>query len=553
MQKVFLRADAGAAIGYGHFVRSLALAAMLKDDFDCILFTSTPSNIDGGVSPTPSDFQESDATHLASFLSNGSVIPSQLSDFQRREAEGVCRLAELPSDDSRFGIFLELLKGDEIVVLDNYFFNEDYVRAIQSHGCKVVRIQDFFGEKSLADAMIFPCRSPRNALLRPPFLSDSRYPHLFSEGSTQNTHFPHFFGEGSAENATSLTEKVRVNQSEPVYPQQSAEGKGREGRWVVTFGGSDPLGLTERYVRELHERGLEPLTLSGGQGADEVAELFRSAEGVICSASSVCYEALACGCKVCAGWYIDNQKDFFNLLTDRRLILPLGDLRPSPSSTDIPAKDCAAAPLSSGACPVALPQDLSVAPASPEIAANFRQAPQYYRTLFHSLELEMVNYTDLTPGQSREVWQLRNADDIRRWMTNPEPFDFDSHSHFIETLKSRPDREYYAFFKDGRLVGSYDFTNIKKGSNPCLSASDNATNKGGGSADSGLFVNPAAQGQGIAKQMAARMDTIAYRHGISTLRAVVLESNDRSLRFHQSIGYEIISHKDGVYNLAKEL
>ena len=35
MQKIYLRADASAAIGYGHFIRTLALADMLKDDFDC--------------------------------------------------------------------------------------------------------------------------------------------------------------------------------------------------------------------------------------------------------------------------------------------------------------------------------------------------------------------------------------------------------------------------------------------------------------------------------------------------------------------------------------
>jgi len=39
MQKIYLRADASAAIGYGHFIRTLALADMLKDDFDCTFFT----------------------------------------------------------------------------------------------------------------------------------------------------------------------------------------------------------------------------------------------------------------------------------------------------------------------------------------------------------------------------------------------------------------------------------------------------------------------------------------------------------------------------------
>ncbi|MDR1895166.1 MAG: UDP-2,4-diacetamido-2,4,6-trideoxy-beta-L-altropyranose hydrolase, partial [Prevotellaceae bacterium] len=36
-RKIIFRADAGLNIGYGHFIRSLALADMLKNDFD-ILF-----------------------------------------------------------------------------------------------------------------------------------------------------------------------------------------------------------------------------------------------------------------------------------------------------------------------------------------------------------------------------------------------------------------------------------------------------------------------------------------------------------------------------------
>lgn len=43
MQKIYFRADAGAEIGYGHFIRSLALAYMLKDDFDCTFFTVEPT------------------------------------------------------------------------------------------------------------------------------------------------------------------------------------------------------------------------------------------------------------------------------------------------------------------------------------------------------------------------------------------------------------------------------------------------------------------------------------------------------------------------------
>ena len=42
-RKVFFRADAGQSIGYGHFIRTLALADMLKDDFECVFYTQAPT------------------------------------------------------------------------------------------------------------------------------------------------------------------------------------------------------------------------------------------------------------------------------------------------------------------------------------------------------------------------------------------------------------------------------------------------------------------------------------------------------------------------------
>ena len=95
MRKVCLRADASDRIGYGHFIRTLALADMLKDDFDCTFFTKSPNA------------------------------------FQKDELQKVCRLVELPSDDSKYDEFLDYLSGAEIVVLDNYFYTSVYEKAIK--------------------------------------------------------------------------------------------------------------------------------------------------------------------------------------------------------------------------------------------------------------------------------------------------------------------------------------------------------------------------------------------------------------------------------------
>ena len=42
-KRILFRADANVQIGYGHFVRTLALADMLKDDFECVFYTQEPT------------------------------------------------------------------------------------------------------------------------------------------------------------------------------------------------------------------------------------------------------------------------------------------------------------------------------------------------------------------------------------------------------------------------------------------------------------------------------------------------------------------------------
>ena len=106
-KKIIFRADGGSTIGMGHFIRTLALAEMLREDFYCIYATQSPSV------------------------------------YQINEIEKVCQeWINLPSDENHFPIFLNLLKGDEIVVLDNYYYTTDYQHRIKSVIRVVVLVQD---------------------------------------------------------------------------------------------------------------------------------------------------------------------------------------------------------------------------------------------------------------------------------------------------------------------------------------------------------------------------------------------------------------------------
>ena len=59
---------------------------------------------------------------------------------------------------------------------------------------------------------------------------------------------------------------------------------------------------------------------------EEIASTFSQCDIAILSASSVVQEALACNTPVIAGYYIDNQRDFYNYLLHNNYIIGVGDM-----------------------------------------------------------------------------------------------------------------------------------------------------------------------------------------------------------------------------------
>ena len=121
--EIYFRADGNSKIGLGHVIRSLALAEMLISHFDCHFIIQKPS-----------------ATLKQQILEVcKSIIELKESDDYSAEANLITE---------------QYLKGDEIVVLDGYFFNTDYQRKIKTKGCKLVCIDDIFEYHFVADAVI---------------------------------------------------------------------------------------------------------------------------------------------------------------------------------------------------------------------------------------------------------------------------------------------------------------------------------------------------------------------------------------------------------------
>ena len=276
-QKIYFRADADAKIGYGHFVRTLALAAMLKEDFDCVFFTSEPT------------------------------------EYQRTEVEKVCKLKELPCDERKFKLFCDLLTGEEIVFLDNYFFTPDYEKAIKAKGCKLVVLSPS-KPHHYADIVI-----------------------NFVEKDIANY---------SVESYAKIVAGLEWSILREPFRRPIDDSKRERTNIVVSFGGTVQFCLTEKVFKALGATNYqvsvictnrvseERRTALANKGvkvyseipAEKVAVLFEQAEYAILSSSTVCLEALSRGAKVLAGYYVDNQEIFYNVLMNEHCITGLGDL-----------------------------------------------------------------------------------------------------------------------------------------------------------------------------------------------------------------------------------
>lgn len=461
-RKIYFRADAGPEIGYGHYIRSLALADMLKQDFGCTMFTQMPT------------------------------------DYQLREVESVCPIVALSDTDAKFDEFLDYLHGDEIVVLDNYFFTTDYQRAIKAKGCKLVCIDDMHDKHYVADVVI-------------------------NHGVDDASLF-------DVESYTKLCLGYGYALLRKPFTETHDDINRVKGLVVVCFGGSDSHNLTKRYVEHLiMSQGVSHIVAVVGDGyrfkdelnklpnvevrsclsADAMANLFRSAEAVVCSASTTAYEALACGAKVYAGWYVDNQKDFYQHLCTSKAIVPLGYLLEAEPIFDTQTETK---------------------------SVNLKASKYNLRKAFWQLAWREVNYTELTEEESRQVWQTRNLPQIRQWMFNPNPFTWEEHSRFVASLAQRSDKLYMAFFDGKQLVASYDLIDIHDAQAEC-----------------GLYLHPEYEGKGLASMVEDRMEQIAKAKGIRVLTSQVLNTNAASLAFFTRNGFCAQAKDDGVTKYVKQI
>ena len=148
---------------------------------------------------------------------------------------------------------------------------------------------------------------------------------------------------------------------------------------------------------------------------------------------------------------------------------------------------------------------------------------EYKDVVIHSFVndlYDIINYVDCTHDQNMEILNLRNLYGVRKWMVNPEIIREDNHFKFVESLKGNPNRIYFAIYRDGLLVGTY-----------------NLTKEEDGVWERGIIANPITQGKGETVKWERKILKKLASYGVKYVTARVKQNNLRSIRYHEKLGY----------------
>ncbi|MCC5946010.1 MAG: UDP-2,4-diacetamido-2,4,6-trideoxy-beta-L-altropyranose hydrolase [Bernardetiaceae bacterium] len=292
--QIFFRADGNTQIGLGHITRCLALADMLRQEFDCVFLVQNPT----------------------------AAVKAQIeADF---------KLFALPQTEDflREAHFLatEVLTTGQTIVLDHYQIQTEYQKILKTAGLKVVCIDDMHAWHFVADVVInhaggvsekdYSCEPHTKlylgleyALLRRPFLEVAQK--LAAQGGRKIEKIENVlicFGGSDIHNLS----------------QQAAEAclKNPQFKEIHVVLGS-AFSFLEDFTNfaQAHHR----LHLHQNLNAQEMCDLMLHCHLAIVPASGIAYEVLATRMYMITGWYAENQKAMYRFLSKNKLGWGIGN------------------------------------------------------------------------------------------------------------------------------------------------------------------------------------------------------------------------------------
>ena len=282
-KNLFIRADGSSKIGLGHIVRCIALANMLKDEY------------------------------LINFVCK--EIPQK---FVNEIISLNFSITQIEDENN----FFELLTGDEIVVLDHYGMDSNYQKHIKGVGSKLVCIDDLHNKEFFADLIVNHSPGAKQedykakpytkfalgfdyALLRPLFLKVAKQQQQ-QQSVKMDTAFVCFGGSDINDFTLKIT-KVLL-QLEDISCINIIVGEVYQKTEIFEL---EKIHLKINIYKNLSEKELLRMMLESDFG--------------IVPASSISLELMAVNRPIVSGYYVENQRFFYQYLKDNDLVYGVDD------------------------------------------------------------------------------------------------------------------------------------------------------------------------------------------------------------------------------------
>jgi hypothetical protein len=133
----------------------------------------------------------------------------------------------------------------------------------------------------------------------------------------------------------------------------------------------------------------------------------------------------------------------------------------------------------------------------------------------------LKNYIDLTPHEHLDLLNIRNLPAIRKVSTNTEEIDFEHHIKWVESLKTDPQKIYYAIFQDYTLCGGIHL----------IQSTDKRPTWG-------IFFDPQTSPWVISSVTLFFIERCFNKFALSTLDSLIRTDNSAAIAFNRQLGFK---------------
>ena len=286
---ILFRADGNATTGLGHLYRLFSLVEVVKKNYNFVFLTKEESTVE--------------------------VIPKE---YEIKTIPKYIRITEEPK-----WINSIFPSNSHCIIADGYHFDSNYQKQIKELGFKLVYIDDLAKEEMFADIVI-------NHSLG---LTESNY--------LKQVYTKFALGTSYALLRPSFLEIAKQNRV--INKMDTA---------FVCFGGADPYNLTYKAVKallridsikninvvlggaykhnelyNLNEDDQKSISIYKNLSEEALLSVMLQCDFAIAPASTILYELCCVKMPILSGYYVENQENIYNAITNSKAIYGCGDFR----------------------------------------------------------------------------------------------------------------------------------------------------------------------------------------------------------------------------------